>query len=113
MNDFRDRLKKLAKKIIMAQNVERGSYFESTYDTVGDPERSPMGGDYGGSPVGPSRPPIIYDNERLDRRKYPRFDFSLGVTSKDYDIQSADGIHFTAPSYGVEAGGDGAAVIPI
>jgi hypothetical protein len=109
MINFKNRIKTLATKI--AQNVERGSYFDSAYDTIGSPERSPMGGDYGGSPAQPYRPPTIYDDERLDRRKYHRFDVSLGVMSKNYAAESNDSVHFTSPTNTVSDAGGGVVTI--
>jgi len=83
MNNFRNRILQLAGKIKEAQNVGRGDYYGSTNETIGDPERMPMGGDYGGSPSQPARPPIDFGDERKRRKQYPRFDFWIGFTSKD------------------------------
>ena len=107
MTKLGGRIKRLRDKIAQ-QNVERGTYFDSAYETVGDPERSPMGGDFGGSPVGPSRPPTIFDDERLDRRQYMRRDVSLSVVSKDYAPESNASVHFTSQEVAPGNSGEGA-----
>lgn len=89
MSIYRNRIIVLATnvaKFAYEMNVSTSDYgSNSNLNTPGDPDRGPMGGDAGNSPAVGATPAKNLDSERApwNRKRYPRFDGQMGLTSVD------------------------------